>query len=381
MSAPFFALADSRRGVDFSAERVFLNPVGDERPRRPDERGRCRGEGGTIVRFVDNEQMASSFLNSWRRSRSEWIAGATRAWTRAGADNVSLVAAGVAFYAFSAIVPMLAAIVLTYGLVADAQTVAANIRSLTEVLPADAANIIGEQLIRIVGSSQDSKGLGLVVALGVALYGATKGTSAMTIALNIAYRVDEGRGFVMLRVVAFAMVVGAVVLVLSGMATTTVLAFLTNLLPWTPTALLTAIRFGGYLLLALLAITGAAALYRFAPNREDAPWVWLSPGAVLATLLWLGATALFGIYAANVADYGATYGSLSAIIVLLTWLWLSAYVFLLGGELNAALDLTPEASSEDNDDPPPVAQRHGLVRTAAGVVLAFALLKVTKGRE
>ena len=277
----------------------------------------------------------------WRHSRQEWWDGAKSAWTRAGDDNISLIAAGVAFYAFAAIVPMLAAVVLTYGLVADAATVAANIRSLAAVLPADAASVIGDQLQRVVDTAQGSKGFALVLALLLALYGATKGTSAMTIALNIAFRVEEARGFVMLRVVALAMVVGAVLLVIAAMGTTTVLAFLTSILPWTPGFLVVALRFGGYLLLALIAITGAAALYRFAPNHADARWVWLSPGAVLATLLWLGGTLLFGVYVANFADYGATYGSLSAVIVLLTWLWMSAYVFLLGGELNAALTLKP----------------------------------------
>jgi len=262
-----------------------------------------------------------------------------RSWARAEDDNISLIAAGVAFYAFAAIVPMLAAVVLTYGLIADSATVADHIRALATVLPRDAASVIGDQLERVVATAKNSQGLGLIIALALALYGATKGTSAMVIALNIAFRVKEERGFIMLRLVALAMVVAGVMMAIAAMGTSTVLALLTSLLPWTPGILLAAIRVGGYVLLALIAITGAAALYRFAPNRQDAMWMWLSPGSVLATLLWLGATALFGFYASNFASYGATYGSLSAVIVLLTWLWLSAYVFLLGGELNAALDL------------------------------------------
>ena len=287
-----------------------------------------------------------NITDPWRRSRSQWWHGAKRAWARAAEDNISLIAAGVAFYAFAAIVPMLAAIVLTYGLVADAETVASNIRSLATVLPPDAATVIGDQLTRVVQTSQDSKGFGLILALVLALYGATKGTSAMMIALNIAFRVKEQRGFFMLKLVALTMVVAAVLLVIAAMGTTTILAFLTALLPWTPAILLTVIRLGGYALLALIAMTGAAALYRFAPHHENAAWVWLSPGSVLATLLWLGATALFGLYVGNFGNYGATYGSLSAIIVLLTWLWLSAYVFLLGGELNAALELKPDRAAE-----------------------------------
>lgn len=327
--------------------------------------------------------LSETWRAPWRRLRGGWWAIATAAWRRAGDDNISLIAAGVAFYAFTAIVPVLAAVVLSYGLVADPHTVAADIRSLATALPTEAASIVGDQLKRVVSTSQDSKGFGLVLALLIALYGATKATAAMTIALNVAFRVDEQRGFVMVRVVALAMVVGGVILVLSAMAMTTILAFLTNWLPSTPAAVVVAIRSGGYLLLALLAITGAAALYRFAPNRQDARWRWLSPGAVLATLLWLGATGLFGVYVGHFGNYGATYGSLSAVIVLLTWLWLSAYVFLLGGELNAALEVVEDF---DTSHPAPEAPTvplpsPGLVRGAVGVAAAFVLLKLTDRRD
>ncbi len=339
------------------------------------------------MRFPQSESWSESETRSgpWQRLRGRWLEIAKATWRGAGDDHVSLIAAGVAFYAFAAIVPMLAAVVLSYGLIADAHTVAEDIRSLATALPPSAAGIIGDQLERVVSTSQHSKGLGLALALLIALYGATKATAAMTIALNVAFGVDEQRGFIMLRVAALAMVVGGVILALSAMATTAVLSFLTSWLPWTPVAVLIAIRLGGYLLLALLAITGAAVLYRFAPNRQDARWIWLSPGAVLATLLWLGATGLFGVYVGNFGSYGATYGSLSAVIVLLTWLWLTAYVFLLGGELNAALDRARVHPNDDADpalvEPAPPMRSPGMVRVAIGVAAAFVLLKLTDRRN
>ena len=85
-------------------------------------------------------------------------------------------------------------------------------------------------------------------------------------------------------------------------------------------------------------MTAAAVLFRFGPDHPTPSWRWLSPGAVVATLLWLAGTTAFALYVSNFGDYGATYGSLSAVVVLLTWLWLSAYVFLLGAELNAELE-------------------------------------------
>ncbi|MEH3100880.1 YihY/virulence factor BrkB family protein [Sphingomonas adhaesiva] len=92
-----------------------------------------------------------------------------------------------------------------------------------------------------------------------------------------------------------------------------------------------------YLLMTAVAVTGASLLFRFAPYRPRARLRWGTPGAVLATVVWLAATTGFGIYVANFGNYGATYGSLGAIVVLLTWLWLSAYAFLLGATLDVQL--------------------------------------------
>ena len=82
----------------------------------------------------------------------------------------------------------------------------------------------------------------------------------------------------------------------------------------------------------------AATLYRFAPSREDARWEWITPGSLFAAVTWLLLTSGFGIYVTAVADYGATYGSLGAVVALLTWMYLSAYVFLLGAELNSEIE-------------------------------------------
>ncbi len=263
---------------------------------------------------------------------------AKRTWAEAGDDNISLIAAGAAFYVFAAIVPLLAAIVLSYGLFAEPQTVEANIKALFGALPRDAASLIGDQLATVTRSSGSAKGWGLVVALGLAIYGASKGASSVVTALNIAYDKKETRNFVVLTALSMALVIGAVVLAGAAIAATAAMAFLERLIPGAPAIMLTAIRLGGYLATACLAALAAAVLYRFGPDRKDAHWVWLTPGSALATILWLLGTLAFGFYVKNFANYGATYGSLSAVIVLLTWLWLSIYVFLLGAELNSELE-------------------------------------------
>lgn len=302
-----------------------------------------------------------------------WWAMAKRTWAEATDDNISLIAAGTAFYVFAAIVPLLGAIVLSYGLFAAPETVDANIRALFGVLPRDAATLIGDQLANVTKSSGDSKGLGLAVALALAIYGASKGASSVVTALNIAYEVKESRGFVMLTALSMALVVGAVALAFAAVASTAVLAFLESLMPGAPAAVLTLVRFAGYAATGVLAALAAAVLYRFGPDRRTAKWVWLTPGAVLATVLWLAGTVGFGVYVKNFGNYGATYGSLSAVIVLLTWIWLSAYVFLLGAELNSELEKAAKASPAPAPLPVLPAPRSSLALTAGAAAAAFAL--------
>lgn len=285
----------------------------------------------------------------WKMTRADWIQVAKRAWKQINANNVSLIAAGVAFYCFTAIVPTLASIVLSYGLLADSETVSRHINGLFGVLPDDAARLISDQLVGVVETSSGQQGLGLVIALAIALYGVSRATSSMIIALNVAYDEKEERGFIWLTVLSFLLVLGGLALVLTAFGTTAILAFLGNLIPQAPAMVLAIIRITSYLLLAALVVTAAACLYRYAPSRPKAKWKWLSPGALIATAVWLLATAGFGFYASNFGNYNATYGSLGAVVVLLTWLWLSAFVFLIGAELNAELER--QTSARVTEDP------------------------------
>ena len=327
---------------------------------------------------------------------SEWWKVLKRTWAEAADDNIGLIAAGTAFYGFAAIVPLLASVVLIYGLVADTATVVANIRALFNVLPADAARVIGDQLATVVGTSEGKKGFGLVIALAIALYGGTKGAASIVTALNIAYEERETRGFIVLNLLAFGITGGAVVLALLAALSMAAFALLDGLIPNAPDIVLTAIRLVSYVVLAALGVSAAACLYRFGPNRQKAKWAWLTPGSVAATAIWLAATVGFGLYVSRFGNYGATYGSLSAVIVLLTWLWLSGYVFLLGAELNAELehqtqrDTTTGAASPlgtrgatvadtvatDRTQGPPVVQqrKRGSDKSAVGLV---AIARVT----
>ena len=269
---------------------------------------------------------------------SAWKAIALRSWREAGDDNVGLVAAGVAFYGFVALVPMLGAIVLSYGIVAEPATVMRNMQQLTSVMPADAAKLIGEQLMNVVTTSGGKKGFGLLLALGVALFGARNGAGAIVTALNIAYEEKEKRGFVRLNLLALAMTLAAVGVAVLAMMAVAALGHLEALMPALPGWVAVIGKLLSYLLLACAGAAGAATLYRYGPSRDQADWVWLTPGSALAAVLWLALTVGFGIYVANFGNYDATYGSLGTVVVLLTWLYLSSYILLFGAELNSEFE-------------------------------------------
>lgn len=311
----------------------------------------------------------------WAIPAAGWKAILKRTWHEAGEDNIGLIAAGVAFYAFLSIVPLLGAIVLIYGIVADPSTVSANVAALTGVMPKQVAAMIGEQLLQVVTTSRDAKGFGLLLALALALYGAMRGADAVLTALNIAYEEHDDRGFVRQKLLALGVTSGAVIVALAAILSVAMMAFLDSLIPGAPPTVLVMTRLLSYLILAGLAAAGAATLYRYGPDRAHAKWVWMTPGSVGATLIWIAMTVGFGFYVANFGSYDATYGSLGAIVVMLTWLSLSAYVFLLGAELNSELERQTDADTTTGPDRPPGERGAAMANTGgdAGVAAPAAI--------
>lgn len=269
---------------------------------------------------------------------SGWRDVAIRTWRESTKDNLSLIAAGVTFYAFLTIVPMLGALVLVYGLVADPETVVRNMQGLTSVMPADAAKLIGEQLMTVVQTAGSKKGFGLLVALGIALYGAMKGMGAIVTAMNIAYDEEESRGFARTTLLTLAMTLGALLVAFVAIVAISAMGAIDTVLPASSPFVHAIVTIIAWIVAAAVMSAGVAAVYRYAPDRENARWAWLSAGSIFATVLILAATVGFGFYVSNFGSYNATYGSLGAVIVLLTWLNLSAYILLFGAELNAELE-------------------------------------------
>ena len=261
-----------------------------------------------------------------------------RTYKRVWDDNVGLVAAGVAFYSFFALLSLLGLIVLVYGFAADPATVIEHMWSLTAVLPGDVAKIIGDQLMTSVEASKGTKGFGILIAFLVATYGGTNGAAAVITALNIAYEEKEKRSLFRFYLLAVGMTLGALVVALCALGGTAAIAFLQRLLPQASGAAVIAGKFAGYLLLVLFAALVASVLYRFGPSREDAQWRWITPGSTFAAVTWLLLTIAFGFYVGHFTNYHASYGSLGAVVALLTWIYFSAYAFIIGAELNSEIE-------------------------------------------
>jgi membrane protein len=292
----------------------------------------------------------------WQIPLRGWKDIASRTWKRTWQDNVGLVAAGVAYYGFLAFVPLLGLIVLVYGFLADPATVVSNVRAMTAILPPDVASLIADQLIAAVKTTKETRGLGMIVALLVALYGGTNGAGSIISALNIAYEEKEKRSLFRFYLTAAIITFAAVVLAVSALVATTSLAFLGALAPGASPFLVGAGRLAGYVGLTVAAAGVAGTLYRFAPSREHARWRWITPGSVFAAVAWLLLTLLFSFYVTSITDYNVTYGSLGTVIVLLTWIYLSAYALIFGAELNGEIE-HQTARDSTTGNPVPLGKR------------------------
>ena len=253
-------------------------------------------------------------------------------------DNIALVAAGVAFYSFLAIVPLMAACVLTYGFFARPDTVVKNVETLSVIAPANVAQTIGDLLIGVVKSSGQKKGVGILVALGIALWGARNAAGSIMIALNIAYEEHEKRSFLKTTLVALAMTSGLVVLGILAVIAVGFIHYVQDVWQGGSGNAAGVGRILIYPFLGLGAASAAAIIYRYGPSRRPPEWSNLMPGALFSATGWVVTTVLFGLYATRFGNYSAAYGSLGGVVALLTWLYLSAYIFLFGAELNGELE-------------------------------------------
>ena len=263
-----------------------------------------------------------------------WFAVLKRVKTEVKEDNVPLLAAGVAFYAILAIFPAIIALVTVYGMVADPAQVEAQVAEFAKSLPAGAGQLITEQLKNVTSAGRQSLSIGLAVSLLAVLWSASSGVQGLVKSLNVIYDERETRGFVKLRGLSLLLTLGAIVVAVIALALIAVFPNFVESLGLGQAGELAA-SIGRWVLLAALMLVALGVVYRLAPDRASPRLRWVSWGAVVALVLWLLGSIGFSWYVDNFGKYNQTYGALAAVIILLLWLFLSAFAVLLGAELDA----------------------------------------------
>ena len=255
--------------------------------------------------------------------------GATR-------QALGLVAAGVAFFGLLAIFPAIAASIALAGLFVDPMTVASEYQDLMAVLPEDAALIVTNQATAIARGAQGGLGWAALLAVAIAFYSATRGISALVQGLNVACDLQETRSFLRLNgtviLLTLLAIIGALVSGFVSLIIPAILAFVglqpgtANILSW--------ISWG---ILLSISLMGLGVLFRFGPCYHGNARPWISVGTVLALLMWLGGSLGLAFYVSNFANYNETFGALGGVVILLLWLWVSAFVVLIGARIDTEI--------------------------------------------
>jgi membrane protein len=284
-----------------------------------------------------------------------WKQIVKRAWAEHKADNMPIIAGGVAFFGFLAIFPTLIAMINLYGLVASPETVARQVEELSAQLPQSAAELIGDQLRAIVENDSGSLTVGLVVSILGALWSASGGMSNLITAVNIAYDEVETRNFIKLKALSLLLTLGGIVFVLITFGLIAVVPVVLDALPLGPvgTILAQVLRW----LLLLVVFTGAlAVVYRVAADRDAPRLRWVSLGSIFVTVVWALISVGFALYVDNFGSYDKTYGAIAGVIVLMLWLYLTCYLVLLGAEINSEVE-HQTAQDTTKGEPEPMGSR------------------------
>jgi membrane protein len=295
-----------------------------------------------------------------------WLDVLWRVWGEISEANIFLISGGVTYAILLALFPGLAAAVSVYGLFLDSSKVEQQVGALTGVLPEQSRQLLADELHKLASAPSATLRWSAIVGLLLALWSASRGMSGFISALNIAYEERETRSFIRLNLLAVSLTVG---MIIGGLFVISLIAVLPAAVEFiglggTTKWVLLIVQWPLLLLVVLLAL---AVLYRYAPDRTKAQWRWVSPGAFAATIFWLIGSIGFSVYVANFNSYDKTYGSLGGVVILLTWLYLSSLVVLLGAAINAQSEKQTRIDSTE-DPPKPMGQRGAVVADTLGEI-------------
>lgn len=261
--------------------------------------------------------------------------------------EMTLAAAGCAFYATLALFPAMTTLISLYGLAFNPKTIEPQLLYLKHFMPPEAYQLIAGRITALVSSGKTSLGIGLVISLTIALYSSASSTKSLIYAMNIIHKKEETRGIIHFQLISLGLTLVAILGAILAIAVLVVLPLALSFLGLHGAAQTLALVLSFAVMVVFMA--GSLALvYHFGPafkrpGRKGRHHI--AEGALVAILLWLLVSYLFAVYVAEFAAYSRTYGPLATIVGLMMWFYVTAYVLLFGALLNAGLDResTPEA--------------------------------------
>ena len=253
------------------------------------------------------------------------------------ANRILSTSGGVAFFALLAIFPGIAAVVALYGLFSDPSMIGKHLVLLSGFLPGGVLQLFAEQITLISGQRTETLGMAFLVGLLIALASANSCMAALFDALNVVYDEREKRSLVSFYATTFLFTLGGIALVILAIAGVVVLPLMLKFVGLAArTEWIIAILRWPILLVTI--VLSLACVYRYGPSRRDARWRWVLWGSIVGAVLWVAASMLFSLYVATFDSYNRIYGSLGAGVGFMIWLWISAVIVLLGGQLNAEME-------------------------------------------
>lgn len=285
---------------------------------------------------MDDHSRGREALSPFAMPRAGWRDILVRTIRRTNRDRIDILAASAAFWAVLALFPAIAAIIALSAFVLEPGSMRDQISELTAPLPNEAASLVNDRAAQ-VAAEDSGAGTGALIAIVFAIWTASAATKTLIEGLNIAYDEQERRNFFSFNATAILLTLGlfvgfvvaitAIVVVPATLALQPGLSWIGVLVDW--------LRWP---VMGLFAMAGLATLYRFGPSRRNAKWRWVSLGAVVATLIWVLASLAFSLYVRNFAAYNQFYGALGGVVIMMIWFWLTAFILLLGAELNSEIE-------------------------------------------
>jgi membrane protein len=309
------------------------------------------GRDRSIERPVEGDGARRDYRPAGVAADPAMFATLKRTATEFSEDKLTIWAAALTYYGLLSLFPALIAMVSLIGIFGDPQS---TTRSITEIIaeigPASAVDTFAGP-VRSLAANQSAAGFALVIGLAVALWSASAYVGAFIQASNVIYETPEGRPFWKLRplqiAITLAMILMMALLAVGLVLTGPVVEAVANPIGISSTAV-DVWNIAKWPVMALIFITMVSLLYYASPNVKLRGFRWVTPGSVVAIVVWAIASAAFAFYVANFGSYNKTYGTLGGLIALLVWFWISNLAILFGHQLNAE----PERSREIEEGTP-----------------------------